>query len=35
VLVSARRVGPTGTAIGIDMTDEMFDLDRPMPPKLA
>jgi SAM-dependent methyltransferase len=26
VLISARRVGPTGKAIGIDMTDEMLDL---------
>ena len=26
VLISARRVGPTGTAIGLDMTDEMLDL---------
>jgi arsenite methyltransferase len=24
VLVSARRVGPTGRAIGVDMTDEML-----------
>ena len=28
VLISARRVGPTGTAIGIDMTDEMLALAR-------
>jgi arsenite methyltransferase len=28
VLVSARRVGPTGKAIGIDMTDEMLELAR-------
>jgi len=28
VLLSARRVGPTGRAIGIDMTDEMLDLAR-------
>jgi SAM-dependent methyltransferase len=28
VLISARRVGPTGLAIGIDMTDEMLDLAR-------
>ena len=28
VLISARRVGPTGMAIGIDMTDEMLDLAR-------
>jgi SAM-dependent methyltransferase len=27
-LISAGRVGPTGTAIGIDMTDEMLDLAR-------
>ncbi len=26
VLLSARRVGPTGLAIGVDMTDEMLDL---------
>jgi SAM-dependent methyltransferase len=26
VLLSARRVGPTGTAYGLDMTDEMLDL---------
>ena len=26
VLLSARRVGPTGRAIGLDMTDEMLDL---------
>jgi SAM-dependent methyltransferase len=26
VLLSARRVGPTGRAIGVDMTDEMLDL---------
>jgi arsenite methyltransferase len=26
VLISARRVGPSGRAIGIDMTDEMLDL---------
>ncbi len=26
VLISARRVAPTGTAIGLDMTDEMLDL---------
>jgi SAM-dependent methyltransferase len=26
VLISARRVGPTGTAIGLDMTDEMLEL---------
>ena len=28
VLVSARRVGPTGTVIGLDMTDEMLELAR-------
>jgi SAM-dependent methyltransferase len=28
VLLSARRVGPTGKAIGLDMTDEMLDLAR-------
>jgi arsenite methyltransferase len=28
VLISARRVGPTGTAIGLDMTDEMLELAR-------
>ena len=28
VLISASRVGPTGKAIGIDMTDEMLDLAR-------
>ncbi len=28
VLISARRVGPAGRAIGIDMTDEMLDLAR-------
>ena len=27
-LISARRVGPTGKAMGIDMTDEMLDLAR-------
>jgi SAM-dependent methyltransferase len=26
VLISARRVGPAGTAIGLDMTDEMLEL---------
>jgi len=26
VILSARRVGPTGTAFGLDMTDEMLDL---------
>ena len=28
VLLSARRVGPAGRAIGIDMTDEMLELSR-------
>ena len=28
VLISARRVGPTGMAIGLDMTDEMLELAR-------
>jgi arsenite methyltransferase len=28
VLISAGRVGPTGHAIGLDMTDEMLDLAR-------
>jgi arsenite methyltransferase len=28
VLISARRVGETGNAIGLDMTDEMLDLAR-------
>ncbi|MEJ7826268.1 MAG: methyltransferase domain-containing protein [Solirubrobacteraceae bacterium] len=28
VLISARRVGPTGKAIGVDMTVEMLDLAR-------
>jgi arsenite methyltransferase len=28
VLISARRVGPTGTAIGVDMTDEMLEAGR-------
>ena len=28
VLLSARRVGPAGRAIGVDMTDEMLDLAR-------
>ena len=28
VLISARRVGPSGRAIGVDMTDEMLDLAR-------
>ena len=28
VLLSARRVGPTGTVYGLDMTDEMLELAR-------
>lgn len=28
MLLSARRVGPTGTAHGLDMTDEMLALAR-------
>jgi arsenite methyltransferase len=28
VLISARRVAPSGKAIGLDMTDEMLDLSR-------
>jgi arsenite methyltransferase len=28
VLIAARRVGPSGKAIGLDMTDEMLDLAR-------
>jgi arsenite methyltransferase len=28
VLISARRVGPTGKAIGLGMTDEMLELAR-------
>jgi arsenite methyltransferase len=28
VLLSAKRVGPTGKAFGLDMTDEMLDLAR-------
>ena len=28
VILSARRVGPTGTAFGVDMTDEMLSLAR-------
>jgi arsenite methyltransferase len=28
VFISARRVGPTGKAIGLDMTDEMLELAR-------
>ena len=33
VLLSARRVGPTGRAFGVDMTDEMLALARPTPPQ--
>jgi arsenite methyltransferase len=29
VLISARRVGSTGRAIGLDMTDEMLELAQP------
>ncbi len=28
MLLSAKRVGPTGRAYGLDMTDEMLDLTR-------
>ena len=28
MLISAKRVGPTGRAIGLDMTDEMLELAR-------
>jgi arsenite methyltransferase len=28
VLISARRVGPTGRAVGVDMTEEMLELAR-------
>jgi arsenite methyltransferase len=28
VLISARRVGPSGKAVGLDMTDEMLELAR-------
>ena len=28
MLISARRVGPTGRAFGLDMTDEMLELAR-------
>lgn len=28
VLISAKRVGPSGQAIGLDMTDEMLELAR-------
>ena len=31
VLLSARRVGPTGTAYGLDMTDEMLELAKRQP----
>ena len=31
VLLSARRVGPTGKAYGLDMTDEMLELARAQP----
>ena len=33
VLISARRVGPTGKAIGLDMTDEMLELARAQRPR--
>ena len=33
VLISARRVGPTGKAIGLDMTDEMLELARANAPE--
>ena len=35
VLLSARRVGPTGTAYGLDMTDEMLELAAPTRPRPA
>jgi arsenite methyltransferase len=35
VLLSARRVGPTGFAYGLDMTDEMLDLARANAAKAA
>jgi SAM-dependent methyltransferase len=35
VLLSARRVGPTGKAYGLDMTDEMLDLARDNQRKVA
>ena len=35
VLLSARRVGPTGTAYGLDMTDEMLELARANQAKAA
>ena len=33
VLLSARRVGETGFAYGVDMTDEMLDLARANRPR--
>ena len=33
VLLSAKRVGPTGLAYGLDMTDEMLELARENQPK--
>jgi arsenite methyltransferase len=35
VLLSARRVGPTGFAYGLDMTEEMLDLARATPRRRA
>jgi len=35
VLLSARRVGPTGKAYGLDMTDEMLELARENQRKMA
>jgi len=35
VLLSAKRVGPTVLAYGLDMTDEMLDLARAKPRKLV
>jgi arsenite methyltransferase len=35
VLLSARRVGPTGFAYGVDMTDEMLDSPAPTPRRPA
>jgi arsenite methyltransferase len=35
VLLSARRVGPTGKAYGLDMTDEMLALARENQPRPA
>src|SRR6266702_923099 len=35
VLLSARRVGPTGKAYGLDMTDEMLELARENQRKVA